>query len=644
MAESCVHAPLLLLCVLAPCVVTLGTRTGPDWRNVSVTLNPGGPEAPPGGDLLYVRSVGTNDSLHFLFCSQGAPTLLLVQSDRPEARLEVDWPQFLQRNSSGSLRVAPQSSVTYSSALVFSRLFEYDDANDTADPGSDPGSLFPPLDLQSLTWSRLNLSTLSAVLCGATEGRNGSVCVKLSVFDVWGRSDLWPRLLHNPDSAQLTFWLDGLTPSSAHSRFLLELRAVGGAPLETVQSVRSIDDEFTPSIFTVCQWLSNSSGPDPGPGPGPGPSPGFVQWKPVAYRAASAQLEVATPLRHSSPRRQDPVSTATVSGLVQGFYGNDTSTTALNVSFGLSGEPFYTNYLTWTLLAGVGDPPLDSFSVLVWSILAVGLGTPLVLLLVGGAWPTSQSTDRERERGESQRPEGEEPVDRLGGACDLRGRSQRAEGEEPFSRRGGATLLSFFVQSNTEANRNDESGFPEKWFETGGKWLSPVSVSLSLGIGAFLLWKNSQHCREIQELKIQIINNQRNIELERRINHYSDETLRYGYLDIKRIYTVRENRRLLLQMRSLDELEQLGVMWHDSCNSWFPSRDRVQLLEEQMKKIVPSVGVKDGIATLETFLKHRQENPSFSSKNNDITTQVQNWRLELHNDFKKKGFKNVLKL
>lgn len=303
MAESCVHA-LLLLCVLAPCVLGLFSRTGtdPSHRNISTSLN-FGHDAPPGGDVLYMRAVGPNDSLHFLFCSLGAPSLLLVHSNSTEATVKVDWDDFLSRNSSGSVTVEPGSSVIYSGALVFRRLWEYDDANNTADP-ADPGSeLFPPYELQDVTWSRLVLSTLSARLCGIHGDTNGTICVQLSVFEDWGRSELWPRLLHNADSAQLAFWLDGLTPRSAHSRFFLELTAVGGAPPETIRTIRSIDDEFTPSIFTVSQWLSNSSDPDPG----------FVQWKPVAYRKPAATLEVATPLRHGSPQQQDPVSAANAS-------------------------------------------------------------------------------------------------------------------------------------------------------------------------------------------------------------------------------------------------------------------------------------------------------------------------------------------
>ncbi|KAK7877999.1 hypothetical protein WMY93_031345 [Mugilogobius chulae] len=146
-------------------------------------------------------------------------------------------------------------------------------------------------------------------------------------------------------------------------------------------------------------------------------------------------------------------------------------------------------------------------------------------------------------------------------------------------------LMSLSKSDLYHANRDDDPGFPEKWFGAGGKWLSPVSLGVSLGIGAFLLWKNSQRCREIQDMKIQIINNQRYTESERRISEFSDYTLLLlrptDETVRKRLNTVMENRYLLNKMRSLDELEKLGVMWHDSCNSWFPSRDRVQLLEER---------------------------------------------------------------
>lgn len=77
---------------------------------------------------------------------------------------------------------------------------------------------------------------------------------QLSVFDAHGRGEAWPRLLHTANSSQLEVWLDGVSPRSNHSRFLLELLAVGGAYTPSqVEIQRSIDDEFTPAMFSVRQ-------------------------------------------------------------------------------------------------------------------------------------------------------------------------------------------------------------------------------------------------------------------------------------------------------------------------------------------------------------------------------------------------------
>ncbi|XP_056877045.1 glycosylated lysosomal membrane protein [Takifugu flavidus] len=352
-------------------------------RKLSVQLNPGF-HSPPGGDLLHVRAVGENDTLHYLFCSQGAPTLLLVHTNTSSSTLKVNWTQFLDRNVSGGLEVEPKSSVLYSTAVVFSKLLEYDDFNDTAQPSS---TFFPLYDLQNFNWSRLNLSGSTSLLCG-TEGTlgNGSLCLQLSVFDVEGRGEAWPRLLHTANSSQLKLWLDGVSPRSNHSRFLLELLAVGGAYTPShVEIHRSIDDEFTPSMFSVSRWVPELNGSRQ--------VPGFFQWKPVAYRQPHPVLEDATSCHHSDPLPQSGETAAAMSGLIRAFY-TEPEVFGLNVSFGLAGDPFYnsTRFLSWTLLAGVGSPPMDSISPLVISMMAVGLGVPLVFVLLGSVYVCTRKT------------------------------------------------------------------------------------------------------------------------------------------------------------------------------------------------------------------------------------------------------------
>ncbi|KAF3833418.1 hypothetical protein F7725_024622 [Dissostichus mawsoni] len=279
-------------------------------------LNPGWPAPPPpGGDLLHVRAVGLNDTLHFLFCSQGAPTLLLVHTNSSSSTVEVDWPQFLMRN-----------------------LLEYDDVNDTANATSD---LFPPYDLQDFTWAPLNLSGASALLCGAAATfANGSL------------------------------WRCGSMACCRGHRVPLPIGAPGGGrayPLSRVEVRRSIDDEFTPTIFKNLPWFWV-----------PPVEAGLVP--PVLPLGGGGFSDAVLPPR---PQRGEEAFSA----LITAFYA-EPETFGMNVSFAISGEPFYnrSRFLSWTVLLGVGTPPMDSFSPVVLIMMAVGLGTPMMLLVLGGVF------------------------------------------------------------------------------------------------------------------------------------------------------------------------------------------------------------------------------------------------------------------
>ncbi|XP_056438616.1 glycosylated lysosomal membrane protein [Gadus chalcogrammus] len=363
-------------------------------RQLSLELNPGLNSSvsplPPGINLIHIRSLGDGDTLHFLLCNQGPPTLLIVHTNSTSSSVQVDWPAFLSGNNSGSLRVEPENSVLHSNALVLVRLWEYDDLNDTADPQTAPPSSFlPPYELSRFQWGPLNSSTLDPPGPGGPEARlcggdgspafsQGELCLQLSAFGSGGRAAGWPGLLHSANSSQLGFWLQGVRPRADRARFLLELQGLGRPHGPgRVEVRRSIDDEYSPSIFTVSQWLAT-------PPDSSSPVLGFVQWRPVAYRRPQPEFSDTTPCHHSAPAAVE----AAASGLGRAFYGAEAEASGLNISFGQPGEPSYntTQYLSWTVLAGVGAPPVDSFSPLVISIMAVGLGTPLLLLLLGGVF------------------------------------------------------------------------------------------------------------------------------------------------------------------------------------------------------------------------------------------------------------------
>lgn len=359
-------------------------------RKVSVELNPGLTHPwvlPPGVNLVHVQGLGLNDTLHFLLCNHGAPALLMVHTNSTQSSVQVDWPSFIKSSSPRSLKVEPQSSVLYSSALVFTRVWEYDDVNNTADPQQTAeSSFYPPYELQNFIWSDLNetvdQSNRTLQLCGGENTEsfvNGSLCLQFSAFESVGRDQPWPSLHHNANSSQLHVWLKGVTPRGNHSRFALEFQSVGDSGFEgRVDVYSSIDDEYTPSIFKVSQWVSspvNSTGVW-----------GYNQWKPVAYRKADPVFEDATPCKHSQLVSMTHIPQ---SRLVQAYFTNDTQTYGLNISFGIEKDPaFYsdTKYISWTVLVGLGDPPADSFSTLIIIIITVGLGTPLVIIIVGGVF------------------------------------------------------------------------------------------------------------------------------------------------------------------------------------------------------------------------------------------------------------------
>ncbi len=92
---------------------------------MSVELNPGLTPPlvlPPGVGLVHVRGLGYSDTLHLLLCNSGAPALLMVNTYSTQSTVHVDWPAFINRNLSGSLRVDPPTSVRYSRALVFTKV------------------------------------------------------------------------------------------------------------------------------------------------------------------------------------------------------------------------------------------------------------------------------------------------------------------------------------------------------------------------------------------------------------------------------------------------------------------------------------------------------------------------------------------
>ncbi|XP_016021732.2 glycosylated lysosomal membrane protein isoform X2 [Rousettus aegyptiacus] len=253
----CAPGPVLLLSLLwaAPSAL-LGEET----RQVSleVVSDWGGPPE----NLLHIRAVGTNSTLHYVWGTVGPPAVLLVATDTPHSVLSVNWSLLLSSEPYGGLTVLPKDSIQFSSALVFTRLFEFDGTNASDTAAQPPGRPYPPYSLAEFSWSNVSGSvdpaTLSATFQGHPTGdptgafANGSLAFRVQAFPRSGRPAQPPRLLHTADTCQLEVALSGASPRGNRSLFGLEVATLGPGPAcPSLQGQHSIDDEYAPAVFQV---------------------------------------------------------------------------------------------------------------------------------------------------------------------------------------------------------------------------------------------------------------------------------------------------------------------------------------------------------------------------------------------------------
>ncbi|XP_027776701.1 glycosylated lysosomal membrane protein isoform X1 [Marmota flaviventris] len=375
------HAPSSLLLLSLLCTAPLGLLGG-ETRQVSLEVIPCWPGLPQ--SLLHIRAVGANSTLHYVWSSLGPPAVVLVATNTPHSVLNVSWSRLLSPEPDGGLRVLPEDSVQFSSALIFTRLLEFDGTN-TLDVAAEPlGKPYPPYSLAEFSWNNITDSLDPASLSATFQGHpvndptgafaNGSLAFKVQAFSSSGRPAQPPRLLHTADTCQLEVALVGASPRGNHSLFGLEVVTVGQRPeCPSMREQHSIDDEYAPAVFQVDQLLWGSL-----------PS-GFMQWRPVAFSQKQRSRESALPCQ-ASPLRPSLVYSLPQSPIVQAFFGSQSNFCSFNLTFGAPTGPGYwdQHYLSWSMLLGMGSPPVDALSPLILGIVAVALGAPGLLLLGGG--------------------------------------------------------------------------------------------------------------------------------------------------------------------------------------------------------------------------------------------------------------------
>ncbi|XP_036298289.1 glycosylated lysosomal membrane protein isoform X2 [Pipistrellus kuhlii] len=253
----CAPSPILLLSLLLAAPSGL---LGEETRQVTLEVIPDSMGLPQ--NLLHIRAVGTNSTLHYVWSSLGPPAVLLVATNTPHSNLSVNWSRLLSDEPDGALMVLPKDSIQFSSALVFTRLLEFDSTNTSDVAATPPGKPYPPYSLAEFSWNNISDSldpaTLSATLRGHPSHdptrafANGSLAFRVQAFSRSGRPAQPPRLLHTMDTCQLEVALVGASPRGNGSLFGLEVATLGqGLDCPSMQEQHSIDDEYAPAVFQV---------------------------------------------------------------------------------------------------------------------------------------------------------------------------------------------------------------------------------------------------------------------------------------------------------------------------------------------------------------------------------------------------------
>lgn len=150
---------------------------------------------------------------------------------------------------------------------------------------------------------------------------------------------------------------------------------------------RNLDDEFTPGIFDVYDIVSPRSMHD---------SRGaFFQYRPVCYTTKGRTVSDSTELKQGDIRSLNGNSREIEANflytLPMSFYGYTLGSKVVegsNITFGIPGDGFYSrsNYTSFSMLMGIGSPPVEKLSAFVITFAAIGLGVPLLVLFVGGTY------------------------------------------------------------------------------------------------------------------------------------------------------------------------------------------------------------------------------------------------------------------
>ncbi|CAL8093784.1 unnamed protein product [Calicophoron daubneyi] len=371
------------------------------WKT-TVQLNPGCTSECHKFNLVYVSSRNETLSVHNLFSASErfTPSVLVAVSHNPNANLNIDWGRLKDPQQAITIE-----DVSQSYGIVFSRLVEYDDKNDSADMThiSDDPTTYRIHHMGNWSWKLANFSethpkvlkddeifNVEFVANGTDDifSKGGEVNLKFMISNGKQRGSLPPHLLFLPGlTTQFEMILNNLVTSLKHARFGVQMALISNNSIPDSMDFRrvaqySIDDETTPGIFEMVNLLLNEQADQKSTvAPIRSYPPAFMQLRPVCYTASDernikssrgAKIGLTQQRLNSSEQtllsrsmpytvfgdRMDPAEFPTKKGV------NSVGIRLQNFSMGTPEDLFYENskYLVWTGSYGIGEPPEETLS------------------------------------------------------------------------------------------------------------------------------------------------------------------------------------------------------------------------------------------------------------------------------------------
>lgn len=374
--------PLLLLVFAG--VGLCSAQSSDIERTLTAFLNPGCPEDICSGDsagitLIHIRADSAEDTIHYVWDFTGKPTILVALTKK-NATLDIHWDDFFAARPQ-SVKFSEQPKYTF--MTVINRIFQFDDPEDKGMLGEN-ATLFT-YDPHEFAYNRTLLWFNKKDVIAALNADN-TFLFKLNAFSTRDHGMDYPHLLHTSNSTQIDIVFNNVSTKFNRPRFAVELlfvvseQAVSGTDFEITKR-KSLDDEHTPGIFEIIDVLS--------PGAFKFSTGGYLEYRPVSYTHPERDVSTSTETHQSRPKAIEFSANALNATLAYAIYGSKLDTLlveGMNISFGFSGDGFYskTNYTTMTFQVGYGVPPIEQLSAFVLIVAGIGIGLPLAMLVFGG--------------------------------------------------------------------------------------------------------------------------------------------------------------------------------------------------------------------------------------------------------------------